>query len=119
MAGWLPLFQLAQKTTATFLPWKSESETVRPSSAGRWKSGACLPTSASLVELAPRSSSSALARQLKPAKVIQVEDQTLRFILKEGRNRQIRRMCDLVDLKVVDLFRVRIGPLSLGDLPEG
>jgi 23S rRNA pseudouridine2604 synthase len=58
-------------------------------------------------------------RQLRPAKVTVVGDQTLRFVLKEGRNRQIRRMCELVDLRVVDLFRVRIGALTLGDLPEG
>ena len=58
-------------------------------------------------------------RQLKPAKVSIVGDQRLRFILKEGRNRQIRRMCELVDLVVVDLLRTRIGPLRLGDLPEG
>jgi 23S rRNA pseudouridine2604 synthase len=58
-------------------------------------------------------------RRLKPAKVTVVEGQTLRFILKEGRKRQIRRMCDLVGLRVVDLQRIRIGPLELGDLPEG
>jgi 23S rRNA pseudouridine2604 synthase len=58
-------------------------------------------------------------RPLKPARVSVVEGQTLRFVLKEGRKRQIRRMCDLVGLKVVDLLRVRVGPLSLGDLPEG
>jgi 23S rRNA pseudouridine2604 synthase len=58
-------------------------------------------------------------RQLKPAKVTSVADRQLRFVLKEGRNRQIRRMCELVGLHVVDLFRVRIGPLTLGDLPEG
>ena len=58
-------------------------------------------------------------RQLKPARVNRVEEQRLRFILKEGRNRQIRRMCELVDLEVTDLFRLRIGPLKLGDLPEG
>ncbi|OYU70566.1 MAG: pseudouridylate synthase [Alphaproteobacteria bacterium PA2] len=58
-------------------------------------------------------------RQLRPAKVDMVADQTLRFILTEGRNRQIRRMCDLVSLNVVDLHRIRIGPLGLGDLPEG
>jgi 23S rRNA pseudouridine2604 synthase len=57
-------------------------------------------------------------RQLKPAKVGVVEPQRLRFILKEGRNRQIRRMCELVGLSVVDLYRIRIGPLRLGDLPE-
>ena len=58
-------------------------------------------------------------RKLKHAKVEVVEGQTLRFILKEGRNRQIRRMCDLVELRVVDLLRVRVGDLTLGDLPEG
>ena len=58
-------------------------------------------------------------RQLKPARVTVVQGQTLRFILTEGRNRQIRRMCDLVELRVTDLHRVRIGPLALGDLPEG
>lgn len=58
-------------------------------------------------------------RKLKPAEVELISDQRLRFILHEGRNRQIRRMCELVDLKVVDLFRVRIGPLALGDMPEG
>ena len=47
------------------------------------------------------------------------QGQTLRFILTEGRNRQIRRMCDLVELPVTDLHRIRIGPLALGDLPEG
>lgn len=58
-------------------------------------------------------------RRLKPAKVEVVEGQTLRFTLKEGRKRQIRRMCDLVGLRVTDLQRIRIGPLELEDLPEG
>ncbi|MDG2523521.1 pseudouridine synthase [Caulobacter segnis] len=58
-------------------------------------------------------------RKLKHAKVEEIGAQTLRFILKEGRNRQIRRMCDLVELRVVDLLRVRVGDLALGDLPEG
>lgn len=58
-------------------------------------------------------------RALRHAKVTQTGPQSLRFILKEGRNRQIRRMCELVGLHVVDLFRVRIGSLRLGDLPEG
>jgi len=58
-------------------------------------------------------------RTLKPAKVEQIEPQRLRFTLIEGRNRQIRRMCELVDLDVTDLYRIRIGPLKIGDLPEG
>jgi len=58
-------------------------------------------------------------RKLKPAKVDQTGVQTLTFVLKEGRNRQIRRMCYMCELEVVDLRRVRIGGLSLGNLPEG
>lgn len=58
-------------------------------------------------------------RALKPAEVSRIEPQRLRFVLREGRNRQIRRMCEAVGLAVTDLLRTRIGPLSLGDLPEG
>lgn len=58
-------------------------------------------------------------RQLKPAQVTLATAQVLRIVLREGRNRQIRRMCEAVDLEVIDLFRIRIGPLELGDLPEG
>ena len=58
-------------------------------------------------------------RKLKPATVEIISEQRLRIVLNEGRNRQIRRMCELVELKVVDLFRTRIGPLTLGDMPEG
>lgn len=58
-------------------------------------------------------------RALRPAMVTQLNDQTLKFVLVEGRNRQIRRMCELVELGVVDLLRVRIGTIQLGDLPEG
>jgi 23S rRNA pseudouridine2604 synthase len=58
-------------------------------------------------------------KQLKPAKITQIEPQRIRFILNEGRNRQIRRMCELLDLDVTDLLRIRIGPLKLADLQEG
>ena len=58
-------------------------------------------------------------RQLRPAYVSRMESFRLKFILREGRNRQIRRMCDMVDLEVIDLIRVRIGPLKLDNLPEG
>ena len=58
-------------------------------------------------------------RVLKRADVGVIGKQRLRFVLTEGRNRQIRRMCELVDLTVTDLLRVRIGPLKLGELPEG
>ena len=58
-------------------------------------------------------------RRLKAAKVDQLSAGRLRFVLREGRNRQIRRMCELVGLEVVDLYRNRIGTLDIGDLPEG
>ena len=58
-------------------------------------------------------------RVLKRAQVDVVEGNQLRFVLREGRNRQIRRMCEMVDLSVTDLMRMRIGALTLGDLPEG
>lgn len=58
-------------------------------------------------------------KPLKPAHVEWLNADQLRFILKEGRKRQIRRMCDLVGLKVLGLKRVRIGALMLGKLPEG
>jgi 23S rRNA pseudouridine2604 synthase len=58
-------------------------------------------------------------RPLKAAQVEWINRDQLRFVLREGRKRQIRRMCDLVGLKVVGLKRVRIGKIKLGDLPEG
>ncbi|MBS4097147.1 MAG: rRNA pseudouridine synthase [Sulfuricella sp.] len=57
--------------------------------------------------------------KLKPAKVSWQNQDQLRFILKEGKKRQIRRMCEMVGLKVLGLKRVRIGKVMLGDLPEG
>ncbi len=58
-------------------------------------------------------------RQLLPAVVEWVSDDTLRFVLREGRKRQIRRMCGLVGLDVVALRRIRVGNVQLGDLPVG
>ncbi|HTH95239.1 MAG TPA: pseudouridine synthase [Rhodocyclaceae bacterium] len=57
--------------------------------------------------------------ELRPAKVNWINDDQLHFVLKEGRKRQIRRMCELVGLKVIGLKRVRIGNVKLGDLPLG
>lgn len=56
---------------------------------------------------------------LRPARVKQLNEDQLHFILREGRKRQIRRMCELVGLKVTGLKRVRIGRVKLGDLPPG
>ena len=58
-------------------------------------------------------------KQLKPAKVSRQNDDQLKFVLKEGKKRQIRRMCELVGLQVTGLKRVRIGRVKLGDLPLG
>ncbi len=57
--------------------------------------------------------------ELKPAKVSWANEDQLRFVLREGRKRQIRRMCELVGLKVTALKRVRIGRIPLGHLPAG
>ena len=56
---------------------------------------------------------------LKPAKVTWQNEDQLRFVLKEGKKRQIRRMCELVGLIAVGLKRVSIGNVMLGDLPVG
>jgi len=56
---------------------------------------------------------------LKPAQVDWQNENQLRFILHEGKKRQIRRMCELVGLKVTGLKRIRIGNIKLGNLPTG
>lgn len=56
---------------------------------------------------------------LKPAVVSWQNEDQLCFVLKQGKKRQIRRMCELVGLKVVGLKRIRIGRVKLGDLPIG
>lgn len=56
---------------------------------------------------------------LKPAKVEWQNPEQLRFVLTEGKKRQIRRMCELVGLRVVGLKRVRVGKVMLGNLPVG
>ena len=99
---------------------RSTAEVLLPDDvAGVNLEGSAAPVSATIggVELA--STAKLDGRKLKPAKVTLDDVQVLRFVLTEGRNRQIRRMCELVELEVVDLVRVRIGPLLLGDLPEG
>jgi 23S rRNA pseudouridine2604 synthase len=40
-------------------------------------------------------------------------------VLREGKKRQIRRMCELVGLKVIGLKRIRMGRINLGHLPLG
>jgi 23S rRNA pseudouridine2604 synthase len=57
--------------------------------------------------------------KLKPAKVSWANEDQLRFALREGRKRQIRRMCEMVGLTVTGLKRVRSGGVPLGQLPVG
>nr|WP_199066358.1 pseudouridine synthase [Chromobacterium sp. ASV5] len=58
-------------------------------------------------------------KQLLPARVSWQNEDQLRFVLREGRKRQIRRMCELVGLRVVGLKRISIGKVKLGNLPTG
>ena len=57
--------------------------------------------------------------KLKPARVSWQNEDQLRVVLREGRKRQIRRMCELVGLAVTGLKRVRSGSVPLGPLPVG
>ncbi|ACT46943.1 pseudouridine synthase [Methylotenera mobilis] len=57
--------------------------------------------------------------KLKPAKVSWQNEDQLRFVLREGKKRQIRRMCEMVGLHVVGLKRIRMGSITLGKLPVG
>lgn len=58
-------------------------------------------------------------RPLRPAKASWANEDQLRIVLREGRRRQVRRMCERVGLKVLALRRVRIGSVLLGPLPPG
>ena len=57
--------------------------------------------------------------KLRPARVSWQNEHQLRFVLREGRKRQIRRMCEQVGLVVTGLKRVRSGGVPLGPLPLG
>jgi 23S rRNA pseudouridine2605 synthase len=54
-----------------------------------------------------------------PAKVARLSEREVEIVLREGRNRQVRRMAEAVDNGVAALRRVRFGPIELGDLAEG
>jgi 23S rRNA pseudouridine2605 synthase len=54
-----------------------------------------------------------------PAEVTRIGAREIEIVLREGRNRQVRRMVEAVGNRVLVLRRVRFGPLALTDLPEG
>lgn len=56
---------------------------------------------------------------LKRAEVKRAGEGAISITLKEGKNRQIRRMCEIVGLEIISLKRVRIGNIQLGSLPVG
>ncbi len=58
-------------------------------------------------------------KKLKPMHIEILAPQKIRMILKEGKKRQIRRVCEIADLRVTSLQRVRVGRIRLGNLPEG
>ncbi|MCH9632104.1 MAG: putative RNA pseudouridine synthase [Chlamydiae bacterium] len=58
-------------------------------------------------------------KELKRAQVDQIDTHFLRIVLSEGKKRQIRRMCELVNLNVTSIKRVRIGKVKLGSLKPG
>ncbi len=58
-------------------------------------------------------------KRTAPCRVEQIEDNMLRFILHDGRNKQIRKMCEAVGLHIQDLMRVRVGRILMQELKEG
>lgn len=60
-----------------------------------------------------------LGRMTLPAKVIPVNDKKFKIILKQGMNRQIRRMCEYLGYKVTRLKRIRFMNIKLGELETG
>jgi 23S rRNA pseudouridine2605 synthase/23S rRNA pseudouridine2604 synthase len=60
-----------------------------------------------------------LNTRTRPAEVTRIDERRFRIVLREGRNRQIRRMVRRVGNEVEDLKRIRMGTVRLGRLPEG
>ncbi len=60
-----------------------------------------------------------LGKRTQPCRITRLGPRTLRFILREGMNRQIRRMCEKVGRRVLSLKRLRMHRFTLGNLPSG
>lgn len=56
---------------------------------------------------------------IKMMEVRRLEPKILEFVLQDGRKHQIRRACEAVGLNVTDLLRIRIGPWTMDNIPEG
>ena len=59
------------------------------------------------------------SKLIKKFIVSKLKRNLLKFILLEGKNRQIRKMCELVNIEIISLIRVRIGNIKLNNLPRG
>ena len=60
-----------------------------------------------------------MGAKTRPAEIKRISRGHFKIVLKEGRNRQIRRMVEKVGNQVVELKRIRIAKIELGHLPEG
>lgn len=79
------------------------------------------PTTAQMTGLgSPADLDGYITQPIRVRKLAQGENETLlEMTLYEGRNRQIRRICEMQSLRVKQLVRVAVGEVELGELPEG
>jgi len=77
------------------------------------------PVTPSIIERLSSGKLEVNGERVQPCEVEQIKEKVFRIILKEGKNRQIRRMCEACDLKVKELVRVRVNNIWLNELPVG
>ena len=99
---------------------RTAPHTPTPGSAWRWTlGGALLGCVLAALSWAPARWLAWGVAQASQGQVQWQNPDQLRFVLREGKKRQIRRMCEQVGLKVVGLKRIRMGRVTLGNLPVG